>query len=387
MLAAAVLVLAPLLPTDVPVLAQAPETASGPNDYGDQANWLCLPGREDACTLDLATTVIAADGSSSVEPWSADPNAPVDCFYVYPTVSRDATANSDMEAGEGENGVVRSQLARFASKCRLFAPLYRQVTLAALRSRLSGNPMEDDRDLAYTDVVDAWDHYVANDNNGRGVILMGHSQGTAVLVRMIAAEIDGMPIQDRIVSALLIGNNVEVPEGKDVGGSFKHLPLCRSAEQIGCAITYMTFRSTLPPAQTFFARAQGDGMVAGCTNPAALAGGSGELKAYFGGGGFGGDPVEWTDPGTDIETEFVTPPGLVQGECVQKNDYSYLEVSVNGDPDDPRADDIPGDLMVGGQPSAVWGLHLIDVGIAMGNLIEIVDRQTQAFLDGSQREY
>jgi hypothetical protein len=110
-----------------------------------------------------------------------------------------------------------------------------------------------------------------------------------------------------------------VPEGEDVGGSFEHLPLCRSADQIGCVITYMTFRSTVPPTQSFFGRAQGEGMVSGCTNPAALAGGSGELHPYFGGGNFGGQPIAWTDPPTTIETEFVSTPGLVRGACVQRN--------------------------------------------------------------------
>ncbi len=360
--------------------AQAPPTASAPNDYTDMNNWLCRPGRQDACALDLATTIVGPSGVTTIEPWSADPNAPIDCFYVYPTVSNDPTANSDMEAGQGETGVVRSQLARFASKCRLYAPMYRQVTLAALRARLSGSPMEDDADLAYTDVLEAWNHYLANDNDGRGVVLIGHSQGTGVLVRMIAEEIDGTPVQDQLVSALLIGNNVEVPEGKDVGGAFQHLPLCRSAGQIGCAITYMTFRATVPPAQSFFARSPRPGMITGCTNPAALAGGAGDLQAYFGGGGFGGEPMTWVEPAVEVSTEFVTPPGLVQGECVQRNGYSYLEVVVTGDPNDPRADDIPGDLVIGGQPSAVWGLHLVDVGIAMGNLLEIVDQQTKAYL-------
>jgi len=76
----------------------------------------------------------------------------------------------------------------------------------------------------------------------------------------------------------------------------------------------------------------------------------------------------------------VRTPGLVRGECVQKNGYSYLEVTVQGDPDDARADDIPGDLIFGGTPGSLWGLHLIDVSVAMGNLVDIVGRQTDAYL-------
>ncbi|MCG8469523.1 MAG: DUF3089 domain-containing protein [Gemmatimonadetes bacterium] len=360
-----------------PAVAQsAPE----PNDYADPETWLCLPGRDDACALDLTTTAVHADGSLEVEEWAAHPDAPVDCFYVYPTVSNDPTPNSDMRPGPGEMGVVRVQLARFASKCRTYAPMYRQTSLAGLRARLAGNPMGDDPDLAYSDVAGAWSHYLEHYNHGRGVVLIGHSQGTTMLTRLIANEIDGKPAQARLVSAFLIGNNVEVPQGGHVGGAFDHVPLCRSADEVGCVVTYMTFRSTLPPAQSFFGRGSRSGMVAGCTNPAALEGGGAELDAYFGGGAFGGDQDGWTDTG-EVETEFVRTPGLVRAECVERDGYSYLEVVVQADPGDPRADDIPGDLVIAGQPSPVWGLHLIDVGLAMGDLLDLVDRQTAAYLD------
>ena len=137
--------------------------------------------------------------------------------------------------------------------------------------------------LGYNDVLDAWNHYLKNDNNGRGVVLIGHSQGSGVLSQLIRNEIDGKPIQSRIVSALLLGTNVAVPKGKDVGGTFKHMPLCRSAEQTGCVVTYVSFRSTIPPPPDSrdSGAVQDAGMEAGCTNPAALAGGRGQLRAYL----------------------------------------------------------------------------------------------------------
>ena len=100
-----------------------------PNNYADDKSWLCRPGRHDACDVDMTATVVNADGKLSKETWKADPNAPIDCFYVYPTVSTDATPNSDMIADPAELNVVRQQFARFASKCKPYAPLYRQVSV------------------------------------------------------------------------------------------------------------------------------------------------------------------------------------------------------------------------------------------------------------------
>src|SRR5580704_10379077 len=88
-----------------PAAAPAPAAADAPpapNDYGDKANWLCWPGRADACETDLTTTVIKADGSTRVEAFKADPKAPIDCFYVYPTVSTEPGMISDMKVEPAE---------------------------------------------------------------------------------------------------------------------------------------------------------------------------------------------------------------------------------------------------------------------------------------------
>ena len=188
------------------------------NDYADGKTWLCRPGRQDACAVDQATTIVAADGKLTREDWKANPNAPIDCFYVYPTVSTDPGGNSDMNAGPEENGVVRSQLARFASQCKVYAPLYRQATLTALRAATSGSPIAVDRALGYNDMLDAWNRYLQQDNHGRGVVLIGHSQGSGLLTQLIKNEIDGKPVSTRFISALLLGTSVAVPKGRDVGG-------------------------------------------------------------------------------------------------------------------------------------------------------------------------
>ncbi|HEY1633101.1 MAG TPA: DUF3089 domain-containing protein [Rhizomicrobium sp.] len=359
------------------------QAAAKANDYLDPANWLCRPGRKDACASDQTATVVAPGGKETVETWTADPNAPIDCFYVYPTVSTDPAPNSDMIAGPGENDVVVQQVARLASKCKVYAPLYRQVTLTNLIKVTMGQPDQGDRMLAYNDVRDAWNDYLAHDNHGRGVVLIGHSQGSKVLTALVANEIDGKPVQKQIVSVILGGTALQVPVGKDVGGDFKSIPLCHAAAQTGCAIAFASFRANVPPAPgARFAQGRSAGMMAACVNPAALGGGKGELEAYMPAARVGlsmQPPVEWVKGGKPITTPFVKVPGLLTGECANDAHGSYLAVTVNADPADPRTDDIIGDIVRGGKIDANWGLHLIDMNLTMGNLAGIVDAQSKAW--------
>ena len=365
-----------------------PADSPGRNDYRLSTSWLCRPGRPDACTADLTTTIVAADGKVSRESFTPSADPPIDCFYVYPTVSQDSSDNSDMAAGREEVDVVQQQFARFSAVCRPYAPLYRQATLRALRAALApGAPataaFRPDRGLAYGDVLDAWNDYLEHDNQGRGVVLIGHSQGSMILIPLIRNVVEASPARARVVSAILLGANLAVPRGRDVGGDFRTISLCRSAGQVGCAIAYASFRSTLPPpANTLFGRARGNSMEAACTNPAALAGGSGALRAYLRADSrpvaAPAAPMQWV-AGVPVETPFVSLPGLLTARCASDARASWLEVTVHADSADPRTDDIPGDIGAAGRVAANWGLHLVDVNLAMGNLVEIVRQQALAW--------
>jgi hypothetical protein len=387
---AAITSLAPDASAQPPAAPPADAAAVKPNDYTDLKSWLCRPGRKgDACDIDETATIVAADGKLTRETWSADPNAPIDCFYVYPTISTDTTPNSDMNADPAELNVIKQQFARFASACKPYAPLYRQITLGGLRRVLAAPPGTDAgailaNGVQYDDVKDAWNAYLKNDNKGRGVVLVAHSQGSFILNRLIREEIDGKPIQARLVSAILLGTTLEVPKGKDVGGSFKQIPLCKAASQTGCVITYASFRSTIPPpANTLFGKVPDPNMEAACTNPAALAGGSGNLQAYLDRTGktITSTPQlkPWVTPEQPIDTPWVSVPGLLTSKCATNENATYLEVTVNGNPADPRVDDIVGDIGAGANVATNWGLHLVDVNLAMGNLVDIVKQQAKAY--------
>jgi hypothetical protein len=379
-------VIAALLQFEIPTAAAA--RAPAPVGYADPASWLCLPGRADACgRADLDTTVIQPDGSTRIEHFRLDPDAPIDCFYVYPTVSLDPGGNASMQAEPQEIGVVEQQFARFGSVCRTYAPLYRQVTLTALRDALKGKPIPTDRAMAYDDVKRAWDYYLAHDNHGRGVVLIGHSQGSLILAQLVKREIVGKPIEKRLLSVILAGYRLQVPVGKDVGGDFKSIPLCRAASQIGCAINFASFRATNPPPpdEKIFAISSGAGLEAACTNPASLAGGPGPLHAYLASGtqavvADGVEPGPWTNPPKTIATPFVEVPGMLSAECHDDGIHDYLAVTIHSSPSGARTDDLTGDVVIGGHVLNDWGLHLIDMNLTMGNLIDIVRQQGRTYL-------
>ena len=337
--------------------------------YAGGANWLCRPDTDDVCDDDLDATIVRADGSTEIEAHEVAADPAVDCFYVYPTVSADSGALADLETAGEEERAVLNQAARFSSVCRVFAPVYRQITV----NGLAGVATDEEREIAYGDVLDAWKHYVSNDNDGRGVVLVGHSQGSGHLRRLIAEEIEGVPeLQDRLVSALLLGTTIAVPDGEDVGGDFTEIPACREDGQVGCVVSYATFRATdPPPANSFFGEADGPDRAI-CTNPAALDGGSGGLTPYF----QATTPVFAAGAAPDavaITTDWVTFPDFLSADCVSDGEFDYLELVIDSDPDDPRTDDIIGDL------TPEWGLHLVDVNVAMGDLVDLVGAQVATY--------
>jgi hypothetical protein len=343
-------------------------------DYKKPETWLCRPDNTAFCAIDLTATSVDADGTLTREPFVPASQPAIDCFYVYPTVSRDPAANSDMQPNDEERNVAASQLARFGSQCRIFAPLYRQATLAGVRAAMSsGESRTAALDFAYRDVVDAWNHYLARDNGGRGVVLYGHSQGSRMLMRLIAEQIEGKPVQKRVVSALLTGINILVPKGGVVGGDLKSTPLCKSPAQTGCLVAFTSFRATHPPqANSYFGRSNVTGMQVACTNPAALGGGRATIAGVARASSL---PLTGLASGT-IETPYVRVPGAMSAECVERDGASYLAISTSAnDPRGARA----AEYLARVEPAPPWGLHLVDVHLTIDSLVQLIGEQAKAY--------
>ncbi|MBC7521638.1 MAG: DUF3089 domain-containing protein [Sandarakinorhabdus sp.] len=378
-----ILVLAALI--GAPAMAQTPYSAP---DYVQEANWLCRPGRADACGGDIGITSVAANGKVKTITPKTPKAAPIDCFYVYPTVSTDKAGNSDLSIDDAESNVAKVQFAPFRSVCRTFAPMYRQVTLKALRDRMTGQPSDADRTMAYRDVVAAWNDYLARDNRGRGVVLVGHSQGSGVIKALLQGEIEGKPIAKQIIAAYIPGHNVLVPIGKDVGGDLKSTPLCRAASQTGCVMAWVSFRDgKVPPAASLFGRSPTPGMEVACTNPAAIGGGRATLRALLPTNKAIVDNASaqpaWAT-GVTVSTPFVALPGLLSGECQAPGGAHVLAIRTDADPADPRTDAIGGDVVLGSQIIEGWGLHLIDVNAVLGDMVALADTQGKAWLAGGR---
>jgi len=247
--------------------AQAGNAPAAP-DYAKPSSWLCLPGRADTCSTPLKTTALNPNGYGSTGQSPVVKDAPVDCFYVYPTISRDSGTNSDLRADD-ELAAVEVQFARFAGTCRTYAPIYRSMTVGLIAAVAAGADYKTPFATAYGDVRSAWKEYLARYNKGRPFVLIGHSQGSWMLQTLIAQEIEGKPVARRMKLAIIPGFNVLVPQGKLVGGTFKSTPVCSRPGHTGCVMSWVSYReNNPPPAGALFGYSQAPGMTVACTNPA-----------------------------------------------------------------------------------------------------------------------
>jgi hypothetical protein len=71
---------------------RADEAAPAPPDYAQAQAWACRPEAEGACTAGLDAVVLAADGTTTPQPFVPAADPPIDWFYAYPTVSRERQA-------------------------------------------------------------------------------------------------------------------------------------------------------------------------------------------------------------------------------------------------------------------------------------------------------
>lgn len=350
----------------------------GGNPFAPPSAWLCRPDIEsDECDkADLTFTEIRADGSTTTGDVPLNADAPVDCFYVYHTVNNsDVPGNTEMPSATDPDVVAAliKQGAHFRGVCRMFAPLYRQMTLGVYFAHRFGAWKETEFfEKAYGDVVDAFDYYMENFNDGRGIVLLGASQGPMMLATLLEERFDDdEALRSQLVSAIFGGpcGAIQVPAGQIVGGTYENIPLCASATETGCIVAFDALAADVsgsicnayPALPTQRA----------CVNPGSVGSSSSEvlgvlmLSASV-------PQFEGVFPDT-VETEWVRYPGIYESRC---SEVGFLEVDLVAD--DPREPPFtPQQLQAGifaesGDNNLHWGEPYMTVP----DLVRIVEMQS-----------
>lgn len=350
----------------------------------DAVKWLCAPDLDDnPCEIALDTTVLEQSGTSYVVTPDRQPpeERPFDCFYVYPTVSNQLTPNATKATSGEITSIARFQAAPYSSQCRMYAPVYRQVTLAGIPAGLLLKTF----DQAYADVLAAWHEYMEDSNDGRGVVLIGHSQGTMMLRRLIHDEIDPNPeLREQLIAALLLGGNTLTAKGNTSGGDFQHIPLCTTQGEAGCVVAYSTYAQD--PLIAFFGNSSFDvlsssaGLPTGkayqvaCTDPKALSGIDGPVgvtiptKPFAYGAIWLGIQYSTYLNTPTAATTWVTSSDRYDGSCKDirgANVYRYDPIGASR-----RPPEFP----------PTWGTHLFDGNLGLERLVSIVSQAGATWL-------
>ncbi len=202
--------------------------------YVNTSSWAAYPG-----------VVSAADGPYPIGSYlfeDGQETALVDTFYIYPTLySGENPLNAPIPNSEVNAGLAQYlplQVGIFNGSTLIYAPYYRQASVMAYFG--SAATLENAIDLAYEDVAAAFAYYIATLNHGRPFVIVSHSQGSAMAIRLITRQIDNTPIADRLVAAYIVGEVIGNQQ-------FQTIPPCTSPTQIGCFVTWASVLTGATP--------------------------------------------------------------------------------------------------------------------------------------------
>ena len=213
-----------------PAIDYAPPAAA---DYFEAQSWAARP-------YAMAAAAFVPEGQTAKDA----AGAVADVFFVHPTTyvgtdnwNEDISAPiQQTRAGEIVSELIMpGQAGLFNGCCRIYAPRYRQASLAAFF--MPGDNGRAALDLAYADVVRAFCHYLEHDNEGRPFILAGHSQGTCHLMRLLAEDFDEA-LKPQLVAVYLLGFKVT----EEAAARFAHISApARAALEPGSFIAFDSF--------------------------------------------------------------------------------------------------------------------------------------------------
>lgn len=169
--------------------------------------------------------------------WRVGENKAVDLFIVCPTVDLGTDGHTNMSLTD-ENikgnftGALNMQRGIYEKNCRMYAPYYRQATLADYTL-----PRQDAAayfDLAYSDVRAAFLYYMHHENNGRPFVLSGFSQGAEMCLRLLKEFGNEDFVKDNMVACYAIGWRFTPQEAAE----YPYIQPAKCADDLGKVIIF-----------------------------------------------------------------------------------------------------------------------------------------------------
>ncbi|MEI6408702.1 MAG: DUF3089 domain-containing protein [Bacteroidota bacterium] len=200
-------------------------------DYADLRNWAAHPDLSDP-----------ADQTPCPLVKNEEATAQVDVFFIHPTTYTGADKNQTEWNGglndpalnkKTDEGSILFQASIFNGAGRVFAPRYRQAHLHAFYTK-DKQSAKKALDVAYQDILAAFDYYLKHWNNGRPFVIAGHSQGGLHTMLLVHDRIEGQALEKQLVAAYMVGWPVQ-------SDYFKQFKPCESPDQTDCYCTWRTW--------------------------------------------------------------------------------------------------------------------------------------------------
>lgn len=188
------------------------------------------------CSLASAQEPDYADTGSWAY-WRVGESKPADLFIVCPTVDLGTGGNKNMSLADSEAkknfyGALNMERGIYEKNCRMYAPYYRQATLADYTL-----PRQDAAayfDLAYSDVRAAFLYYMHHENNGRPFVLSGFSQGAEMCLRLLKEFGNEDFVKDNMVACYAIGWRFTPQEAE----KYPYIQPAKCADDLGKVIIF-----------------------------------------------------------------------------------------------------------------------------------------------------
>ncbi len=175
----------------------------------------------------------------------------IDVFYVYPTAwYKEDPSEPDFCAIDnkimliGSRSAFNRQATAFETVGNIYAPYYRQADAKYTLSLPENERWNVIGSIPAKDVIAAFDYYIKNYNNGRPFILLGHSQGSNVILFLLKEYMYKNPtVYKRMICAYVIG----YPVTAEFMYANEHLKFAEGPDDLGVIISYNTQSPNVAP--------------------------------------------------------------------------------------------------------------------------------------------